>query len=793
MKHHHRLDLTVRSGDRFEVRKFHVREALHELYRVELVVASEDRTIDLDVLVGQTARFRLQRASSMASRSWEGIVTSCEHDEIVEDVTATYRIVVEPPMWLLTQRRNYRIFQQSSDPSTARQVLADWGIAAVSAYDDALYPGRKYRVQYAESDYDFVRRLLEDAGITFYFEERDGKNELVMSDAPHAASVRSVPVHYENQPTGELLREVATRVRVTRKLRPGRYTQRDVDYRRSPEFPLMASSTAGSELEQRLERFHQNYGAFLFSALPSGDSPIADDRGAARTDLTVGNRQVARRLAAKRSTAKRVTFSTTIHDLAPGTVFVFGSHPRHDLSEAERLLVVSGELKGDCTGDWNHEVEAHFAREPYHPPLVTPKPKTFGIESATVVGPDDDEIHTDEFARVRVQFHWDRSGMRNTQSSCWIPVSQPWGGAGFGGVNIPRVGQEVIVDFLGADPDRPVITGRVFTKTNPVPYKLPEHKTISGLRSRSANRMVMGANDGVVGMPEMSTHLPMPSQMPGGSGLPMGPRELQSALDEGLFGAVSPSTDTHNWPGSEFTMDDRFGREMVYLQAERDMNTIVKNSSTAVVGNRRATRIGTDDILNVNNEQLIRTGADRCVRVEASQTHLVENNISQQAVTGNQLFQTQETFASRAKFHISVSDESTTMNVGESTVFMRPDFIIVQTPFLFLNPGQEALEEAMQTGVRPSTLEELAQQRYDAHFDGARAEVEAAWERGEIRTGGDMQRYYNSFDTPLRHWDEAPRRAALLDFEKAHAVTHDPSMIGSAQSFYHFDTPPGLQ
>src|SRR5262249_42052966 len=150
-------------------------------------------------------------------------------------------------------------------------------------------------------------------------------------------------------------------------------------------------------------------------------------------------------------------------------------------------LVVESQIDGVLDRSFSHHVEARSADRPYHPPIVTPRPKVNGVESATVVGPPGEEIHTDEFGRVRVQFHWDREGKLDDNSSCWIHSSQPWGGAGYGGVNLPRVGQEVLVDFLGGDPDRPVIVGRVYTNLQKVPYKLPANKTQSGWKSNSTN------------------------------------------------------------------------------------------------------------------------------------------------------------------------------------------------------------------------------------------------------------------------------------------------------------------
>lgn len=750
----HILSLEVSTSDRFDVRQFEVTEGLHELFRAEIIAVCGDPEVDFDAIMGQVARFSLQRTEQMPVRFWQGVVTCIERIGVEPDGLSTYRLVIQPRLWLLTQTRNYRIFQQLSDPDIALEVLSKWGLKPRRAFEASQFKGRKYRVQYAESDYRFMRRVLEDAGITFHFEERGGNTELVLIDGPQSSAPRSVPVHYENEPSGELLEEVATNVRVVRRLRPGRYTQRDVDYRRPADFPLLASTADGTAVETGLERFHQNYGAFLYSAEGDGSTPVADDHGAARTDLGIAGRQVDRRLAAKRHNARRCVFDTTCHDLAPGVVFSFEGFPARDLADDVQMLVVCGTINGNNEGEWHHEVDAAFAAQPYHPPLATPKPRTRGVESATVVGAEDDEIHTDEFARVRVQFHWDREGSRDEHSSCWIPVSQPWGGASFGALNIPRVGQEVLIDFLGADPDRPVVVGRVFTKTQPVPYDLPKFKTVSGIRSQSSMRMVTG---GAGPLDVVS-----PLTMPGEGGTAMGMDRLQKALD-GEFAALSPNTETHRWNGSEVTFDDQFGREVFYMQAERNLNMVVKNDMTAVIGNARATKIGTNDLLDIDNDHTIRVKNNRCVEVEGSQTHQVTGEIVQQSLEANQTFDTHEAFQSRAKHHLLVSEESCTLQVGDSILYMKPDFVILQTPYLFLNPGEEAVTQAIESGERPMTPEEAAEAAREAQIQSIMSDIDTAFENGEFRDLYGLYHYgdYRYDGMPLdeakMRWDDLHR------------------------------------
>ena len=203
-------------------------------------------------------------------------------------------------------------------------------------------------------------------------------------------------------------------------------------------------------------------------------------------------------------------------------------------------------IHGTDDGEWSLSAEAVSADQPYHPPVTTAKPRVQGVESATVVGPPGEEIHTDEFGRVRVQFHWDREGRYDDNSSCWIPVSQPWGGAGYGGMNLPRIGQEVLVDFLGGDPDRPVIVGRVFTNLQKVPWKLPDNKTQSGLRSNST-----GASGGY----------------------------------------------------NEMMFEDALGKELVRFQAERDYNKLVKNDENTTVGNDRTKEIKRNENVTIGNDR----------------------------------------------------------------------------------------------------------------------------------------------------------------------------------------------
>jgi type VI secretion system secreted protein VgrG len=539
------LTLTVASGDALDIREFRVEEALSSLFEVHLVALCDNADLDFDGIVGQPASFALLTDASglAAPRRWTGICNRLQQIGVEEAGLSTYELSLVPALWLLTQRRNYRMFQQISEPDIVRQLLGEWEITPEVRFT-GTYKKRKYRVQYGESDYALLCRMLEDAGISFYFEEGEA-TRLVLSDAPQAIEARAATLPYREHPTAAD-REHVTRVRLGKQVRPGRYTMRDHDYRRQPANQPLASAAEGEGVEGRLERYHYTPGAFLFGADKGEDTPAADDRGKTRTDDAEGALLAQKRLEAKRASAKRCTFETNAHDLAPGMVVAFCDHPRADLGPGRPLLIVQSTLSGRHDGEWTHVCEARSAEAPYRPAVKTPKPKVSGVESATVVGPPGEEIHCDEFGRARVHFHWDRESRMDDKSSCWIPVSQPWAGTGYGGVSLPRVGQEVIVDFLGGDPDRPIIVGRVYTNLQKVPFGLPANKTQSGWKSNS-------------------------TQGTGGY--------------------------------NEIMFEDVAGKELVRVQAERDLNKLVKNDETVTIGNDRTKNVGRDDSLTVGNDR----------------------------------------------------------------------------------------------------------------------------------------------------------------------------------------------
>ncbi len=544
-----RMDVRLASGDSIDVRRFEITERMSGLFEARLVGVSENPDIDFEAAIGQETSCT---AHGVQGRTWSGVCADLHQIAVEERGVSTYEVTLVPTLWLATQRRNHRMFQQKSDIDVVLAVLGEWGVSPVLRLTGS-YPKRRYRVQYAESDFAFVSRLLEGAGVSFYF---DAGSDLVLDDAPQGNAPRA-PLPFRDHPT-QADREHVTQVRVGRSVRPGACTVRDHDYRRPPAYKLLAKASGGGGAEGRLESFHYVPGAFVVESGAGESTPHADDRGKYRADEGEGASLARRRLEAERGAAKQVTFRTNAMDPAPGTVISMLDHPKSELGAGKRFLVVASRHTGEIPGVWVHTCTASSADAPYRPPLSTPAPRVQGVESATVVGPAGEEIHVDEFGRVRVHFHWDRESQMNERSSCWIHVSQPWGGAGFGATNLPRVGQEVVVDFLGGDPDRPIIVGRVYTNLQKVPYKLPENRTQSGLRSNSTG---------------------------GGGGY------------------------------NELMFEDRAGSELLRMQAQKDLSKLVKNDEAGQIGNDRSTDVGNDDTLSVGNDRSDTIGNDDALDV----------------------------------------------------------------------------------------------------------------------------------------------------------------------------------
>jgi type VI secretion system secreted protein VgrG len=479
------LELTlVDSGATYSVAEFQVSQSLSKPWEVVLLIRAGVE-LDLEATIGQLGRFQaatsgegpLALLAPPTPQRFTGYVVAVE--DVGGDAAGhrLFRVVIASRLWALSQNRTYRVFQQATEIEIACEIFDEWKIKYTLAIDPSRYRKLKYRVQYAESDLTFVQRNLESVGVTYNIVDIEGEQTVVLSDEPQRAEPRAELTFVDAAPGHGRLNWVKN-LSVTRLARPGRYVMQDLDYRRpnqAQRIAVRAESTSG--LEQGLERFQYVPGNSLRVVDSASDTPAADDKSVARTDERVGQLISQMRLDAKQASRWQVSFQSNVLDLHPGVVVPIVNHDRPELSGP--VLVTRTVLRGTDIGAWRIDCEASLAADPYRPLMRTPIPRAGGVESATVVGPAGTEIHTDEFGRVRVQFHWDRAGSMDDGSSAWLPVSQTIAGPGYGSVHLPRIGHEVLVDFLGGDVDKPMVVGRVYTQLQPVPYKLPENKTIT--------------------------------------------------------------------------------------------------------------------------------------------------------------------------------------------------------------------------------------------------------------------------------------------------------------------------
>jgi type VI secretion system secreted protein VgrG len=450
------IDFSIPSlhGASLSVRFFDIAEGLSTPFEAMVVAACRDPDLDFDAIVGKPARLVMD-GGARGSRTWGGVVSFVDQVETEADGRTLYAFRLVPSLQRLALRSNHRVFLRLSSPAIARAILHEWGIEPAVRLDERRFPEHAYRAQYGESDLAFLGRTLEEAGISYFFENGEG-SPLVLAGAPEHGEPRPGPIPLSSEPRHTSQSPYVAHARRGGEVRPGAVELRDFDFTRPLYQASSRASAPGPGGGQREQRIY---------------APGSSAEGDARAERTLRAIEEGRRT---------VAFSTNLVDLAPGVVFTTTAAPD------TRLCVVSTSLEGRAEGAWTIGVVAAPCDAPIRPALKTPRPRIEGVESAVVVGPKDEEIHVDEHGRVRLRFPWDREGQRDADRTPWVRVAEGWAGAGWGMITVPRVGQEVLVAFLEGDPDQPVVVGRVHDASSPPPEVLPAARTRSVLRSRSS-------------------------------------------------------------------------------------------------------------------------------------------------------------------------------------------------------------------------------------------------------------------------------------------------------------------
>jgi len=474
-----------------------------------------------------------------------------------------YLIVVRPWTWLLTRTSDCKIFQDKTVRQIIEAVLADHPYADFAFELTASYQPWHYCVQYRESDFNFLARLMEQEGIHFFFRHKDGKHTLIIADGAHAhvAAPDYARVLFR-EPEAAAARQIEGIRDWSHgcEIQPTRFVQRDFNFEK-PRADLQADAAPARPLK------HQYQAKFDVFDYPGEYEERSE-----------GQRLAAIRVEEMRHQFDRFDGEGNAAGLGSGGLFTLFDHPRDD--QNQEYLIVSADYaveESPLESELSHtelfriRLQAIPSAQHFQAPRITPKPIVQGPQTAIVVGPSGDEIHTDKYGRVKVQFHWDRYGTHDQNSSCWVRVSHPWAGKNWGMIAIPRIGQEVIVEFLEGDPDRPIITGRVYNADQMPPWTLPTHMTQSGILTRSTK--------------------------------------------DGTFNNANA-----------IRFEDKKGEEELWIHAEKNQLIEVENDETHTVGHDRSKTIGHDETTQVKHNRSETVGNNETISIGNDRTESVGHN-----------------------------------------------------------------------------------------------------------------------------------------------------------------------
>ncbi|ANN74389.1 type VI secretion system Vgr family protein [Bordetella bronchialis] len=539
-------------------------EGVSMLFEFEVELLAESYALDLRQLLGKP--LTLEIAAGLGGRRYlSGQITRFA---LVGRENATsrlyiYRATVRPWLWYLTQTSDNKIFQNKNVPDIIKEVLADYAFP-VEWRLSGVYRNWEYGVQYQETDFDFISRLMEHEGIYYWFRHEQGRHTLVLSDdtAQHdtCPGCESLPYYGPDRvavPREEYVSAWEPAVQIT----PSGFATTDFDFRH-PGTSMDARRANPAPYDDGKLEIYEWLGGY--------------------TDPEQGEHYSRVRLEGLQCRQALVSGACNAPGFAPGYRFTLMNHPRG--AENRDYLIIAAHYhmreSGYATGTPEPMVfDVGFTVLPssvqYRPPRVTPLAYTHGPQTATVVGKDGQQIWTDAYGRIKVQFHWDRVGQRNENSSCWVRVSSPWASGGFGGIQLPRRGDEVVVDFIGGHPDRPIVIGRVYNGANMPPWDLPANATQSGFLSRTQDGTPRTAN--------------------------------------------------------AFMFEDKPGQEEIWLHAERNMRTEVEADEHRSVDGTRTTAIGGDDTttiagaraIHVQGTDALTVGRTRSVTVTDDETYTV--------------------------------------------------------------------------------------------------------------------------------------------------------------------------
>lgn len=564
LQENRRIRVTTPLGeDELLLTGFHGHEEMSRLFRFELTLLSHNHALTLDKIIGASITVSLALGDD-EERYVNGMVTSFAQsggyssgDDRQESMFSQYTAIVVPKLWMLTQTSDLRIFQEKSAIDIIEQILGDNQVSDYTKKLNNSYAPRTYCVQYRETDFNFISRLMEEEGISYYFEHGEGKHTLVLADdaSAHSPCPHQEYVRYQLSSGGVLHDEdLINTLEVRNEIRAGKYSLNDYNFK-TPNTRLQVEMDSRQNLGPGEKEFYDYPG--LYEKRGGGDALV-------RVRIQEEEAQVA-----------TLNGSGNVRAFVSGATFTLEDYFREEMNN-KKYLLLSVSHRAEQAGyqtrgsgaetSYSNTFTCMPADTPFRPRRLTPKPVVEGVQTAVVVGPSGEEIHTDEYGRIKVQFHWDREGHNDQNSSCWMRVGQLWAGPSWGSMFIPRIGQEVIVDFIEGDPDRPIVVGCVYNAHNMPPYQLPGNKTKSTIKSNSSK---------------------------GGGGF------------------------------NEIRFEDLKGSEEIYIHGQKDENIVIENDKTQSVGHDESLTVGNDRTKDVGRDETITIGRNITLTVGENRSETV--------------------------------------------------------------------------------------------------------------------------------------------------------------------------
>ncbi|MFG9037267.1 type VI secretion system tip protein TssI/VgrG [Pseudomonas aeruginosa] len=607
-----------------QVLAFNGHEGISRPYRFELELVGARAGLDLEAFLHRPAFL----AFTPQGQGVHGLVYGAAQGDSGKRLTR-YRITLVPQLAYLAQRTNQRIFQHLTVPQIVALILEEHGILA-DAYRFQLgtrYPEREYCVQYDESDLHFVQRLCAEEGIHFHFQHSATAHLLVFGDDQTVFPRLGRPTAYVHDSGLVADEPVIKRFSLRLASRTSRVTRRDYDFEK-PRLTLEAGNRPAADAPAEPDLEDYDYpGRF-----------VDRQRGKLLSQRALERHRADRRLGEGVSDQPL---------LVSGHFLEIAEHPRAEWNdlwllsevfhEGKQPQVLEESIVSDTSAspdDFRQGYRNRFQATPweafFRPPLTPPKPRILGTQSAVVTGPKGEEIHCDRYGRVRVQFHWDREGQGDDKSSCWLRVASGWAGNGYGGLVIPRVGMEVLVDFLEGDPDQPLVSGCVYHAAHPVPYELPANQTRSVFKSLSS---------------------------PGGGGY------------------------------NELRIEDRKGQEQIFVHAQRDWDENIEHDQKIRVGHERHDTVEANSYSEFKAEEHHTVRGERKVELKADD-HLTVGD-SQHVKLGRAYLAKagREIHLKAGQKMVIEADSELTVKAGGSFIRLDASGIAISGPLARINAG----------------------------------------------------------------------------------------------------------